>query len=133
MVEHLENAGIHLTNDEHAARLSDYYECAYLVVNSGKTVGMLKYRELEEKFDILQLQIHPKNQGKGLGKMIMDRVLSWSDKENKKIELTVLKANPARSLYEKLGFSIVGEDDYEFHMQFKPSGNVKESKGTQIV
>ncbi len=117
MVEHLEKAGLYLSDDEHAVRLNDDYACSYLIVYSGEKVGTLKYRELANKFVIIQLQIHPESQGKELGKMVMETVLGWSEEKHKKIELAVLKANPAKLLYERLGFSIIGEDDYEFYME----------------
>lgn len=119
MVEHLEKAGLFLSDDEHALRLNDNYECSYLIMHSGEKVGLIKYRELADKIEIMQLQIHPKSQGKGLGKMVIERVLDWSKEKHKKIELAVLKANPAKVLYERLGFSITGEDDHEFYMEHK--------------
>lgn len=119
MVEHLEKAGLYLSDDEHAFRLNDHYECSYLIICSGEKVGTLKYRELAEKIEVMQLQILPESQGKGLGKLVMEAVLGWSKEKRKKIELAVLKANPARSFYERLGFLVTGEDDYEFYMQFK--------------
>ena len=117
MVEHLEKAGLFLTDDEHALGVNNDYECSYLIICSGEKVGTLKYRELADKIEIIQLQVHPESQGKGLGKMVMERVLGWSEEKHKRIELTVLKANPAKLLYERLGFSITGEDDYEFYME----------------
>lgn len=119
MVEHLEKAGLYLSDDEHAFRLDDNYECSYLIIYSGGKVGVLKYRELADKIEIMQLQIHPESQGKGLGKMVLERVLDCSKEKHKKIELSVLKANPAKLLYERLGFSITGEDDHEFYMELK--------------
>jgi GNAT superfamily N-acetyltransferase len=118
MVEHLEQAGLHLSDEEHAFRLNDDYECSYLIVCCGEKVGTLKYRELADKIEIMQLQVHPESQGKGLGKQVMERVLGWSKRRHKGIELTVLKANPARILYERLGFSISGENEHEFHMEY---------------
>ncbi len=49
----------------------------------------------------------------------MERVLDWSEEKHKNVELAVLKANPVKLLYERLGFSITGEDDYEFYMELK--------------
>ncbi len=119
MVEHLEKAGLYLSDEEHTLRLNDNYECSYLILYSGEKVGTLKYRELTDKIEIMQLQIHPKFQGKGLGNKVMERVLGWSKDKHKKIELAVLKANPAKLLYQRLGFSITSEDDYEFYMEIK--------------
>jgi GNAT superfamily N-acetyltransferase len=118
MVEHLEKAGLYLSDDEHAFRLNDDYECSYLIVCRGDKVGILKYRELEDKIQIIQLQVHPQSQGKGLGKQVMERVLGWSKERQKRIELSVLKASPARILYQRLGFSVSGEDEHEFHMEY---------------
>ena len=39
------------------------------------------------------------------------------NKQGKNIELTVLKDNPAKNLYERLGFIITGEDEHEYFMQ----------------
>jgi GNAT superfamily N-acetyltransferase len=72
MVEHLEKAGLYLSAEEHAFRLNDDYECSYLIVCCGEKVGTLKYRELADKIEIMQLQVHPESQGKGLGKQVME-------------------------------------------------------------
>ena len=119
MVEHLEKAGLYLSDDEHALRLNDNYECSYLIIYSGERAGTLKYRELTNEIEIMQLQILPEFQGKGLGNKVMERVLGWSKERHKKIELAVLKANPAKLLYERLGFAVTREDDYEFYMELK--------------
>lgn len=119
MAEHLEKAGLYLSDAEHEFRLNHAYEFSYLIICSGEKVGTLKYRELADKIEIMQIQIHPRNQGKGLGRMVMERVLDWSKERHKKIELTVLKASPARLFYERLGFAITGEDDHEFYMERK--------------
>ena len=33
------------------------------------------------------------------------------------IQLKVLKDNPAKNLYTRLGFITVGEDEHEYHME----------------
>jgi len=120
MVKHLENAGLYLTDEEHVFRVNDSFECSHLITASGIQVGALKFRELDSKIEVMQIQIHPESQGKGLGKKVMEQVIEQSKNKQKIIELTVLKANPAKSLYQRLGFSITGEDEHEFHMVFKP-------------
>lgn len=121
MVEHLEQAGIFLTQDEHLTRLNDDFDCYHLVIHQNERVGALKYREMSDKFEIMQIQISPAHQGYGLGKMVLNQVIAWSVNRGKPIFLTVLKANPARELYLRLGFTIVGEDKDEFHMLRQPS------------
>lgn len=121
MVDHLEEAGIFLTQAEHLFRLDEAYECSYLILCQQEKIGTLKFREESDKFEIMQIQISPAHQGYGLGKMVLGRVIEWSMGNGKPIELTVLKANPAKELYLRLGFTLVGEDEDEFHMLRVPA------------
>jgi hypothetical protein len=41
-------------------------------------------------------------------------------RENKAVTLGVVKTNPARRLYERLGFSVTHEDQYKFYMRRHP-------------
>lgn len=118
MHEHLQQAGLNLSDKEHGLRVREAYDCSHIIVCSGKPVGMLKFLESTDVIEVKQLQIHPDHQGQGMGRRVMDLVLSWSVSRSKNVQLTVLKANPAKRLYERLGFKIVGQDKYEFHMEF---------------
>jgi GNAT superfamily N-acetyltransferase len=120
MVEHLEEAGIFLTQEEHLNRLNEEYDCSYLILIEEEAVGTLKFREQIDKVEVMQLQITPTHQGYGIGKMVLERVIQWSVGANKPVPLTVLKANPAKALYLRLGFTLVDEDEYEFHMLRSP-------------
>jgi ribosomal-protein-alanine N-acetyltransferase len=50
---------------------------------------------------LVYLAVHDRMRGKGLGKEMMQRVINQTEGD---IALHVEKDNPARSLYEKLGF-----------------------------
>ncbi|MFS1421872.1 MULTISPECIES: GNAT family N-acetyltransferase [unclassified Shewanella] len=117
MVEHLENSGQFLSDDEHEFRLNDAYGCSNLIIHNSELIGTLKYREFEDRIEIMQLQIHPNFQGKGLGRQVVEQVLT--EAKFKFVELTVLKDNPAFRLYQRLGFSITGHDQYEYFMRTK--------------
>lgn len=118
MVEHLENSGLFLSDEEHQCRLNDAYECSHMIMYARELIGTLKFKEFEDRLEIMQLQIHPEFQGKGLGGRLLEQVLNQI--KPKFVELTVLKNNPARKLYQRLGFTIIGEDQYEYQMQTKP-------------
>ncbi|WP_438710655.1 GNAT family N-acetyltransferase [Aquimarina muelleri] len=117
MVEHLEKAGIYLSEEQHISRINFNYESTYLIYTSNQKVGMLKYLEIENTIEILQLQILPDYQGLGIGKSIINQLINASKISNKTLTLKVLKENPARHLYQRIGFGIVDEDTYEFFMQ----------------
>ncbi len=118
MVEHLEKAEIYLSDEEHKARIDKYFEGAYIILASHKKGGLLKCIDTKDKIEILQFQVLPEYQGKGIGKYILKRVISKAKSENKNLIIKVLKENPARYLYEQKGFKIVGEDQFEFCMKF---------------
>ncbi len=117
MVEHLEKARIYLSDEEHEARIDKCFEGSYIILASHKKVGLLKCIETKAEIEILQLQVLPGYQGKGIGKQILKGVISKAEAENKNLRLNVLKENPARHLYERNGFKIVGEDPFEFYMK----------------
>lgn len=117
MVEHLEVSGQFLSDEEHKSRLDEKYRCLYLVRKNRALIGALKYEFSEFEVEIMQVQIHPEHQNKGYGQGVIEQI--FNDHPSKNISLTVLKDNPALKLYLRLGFKIVGEDAYEYHMQIK--------------
>jgi len=119
MVEYLKKAGLYLTDDQHLSRVKIHFNAAYIIKQLDEKVGLLKYIETKDAIEILQFQILPKYQGKGIGNYLLNDMIKLSGSLDKNILLKVLKENPARYLYERNGFCIIGEDQYEFHMQFK--------------
>ncbi len=118
MVEHLEKAKVYLSDQEHMDRINTYFEGAYLIEVSHKKAGLLKYKETVSTIEILQLQIHPDYQGNGIGKNVIEKMIKVSKDKKKGLELKVLKENPAKKLYERVGFEIIGEDTLEFLMRW---------------
>lgn len=117
MAGHLEAAGIFPSNDDHAIRVGENFDCAHVIECSGLPIGLAKYRESADAVEILQFQVLPEYQGKGIGRRVAGSIIERARLRGKRVTLTVLKANPAKRLYESLGFCVVGEDEYEFHMQ----------------
>ncbi len=119
MIEHLEKAGIYLSKEEHVARVNKHFEGSFIILKSKKKVGLLKCIDEQDTIEILQLQVSPQYQGVGIGKYIIQMLISKANTEGKKLTLKVLKENPARYLYERAGFKITEEDDYEFMMKLE--------------
>ncbi|MDH7446289.1 GNAT family N-acetyltransferase [Aquimarina sp. 2201CG14-23] len=117
MVEHLENAGLYLSDKDHMSRVKFHFDGSYIVTQSNEKVGVLKYIKTDKTIEILQLQVLPEHQGKGIGKYLLEYMTSLSRSLNKELILKVLKENPARYLYERNGFNVIDEDQYEFHMK----------------
>ena len=88
-----------------------------MVLHDGHVVGTLKFEDKGAEVELLQIQIHPDYQNRGFGRRVIEHVLD--NFRSKTVALKVLKDNPALNLYVRLGFVIVGEDEYEHQMQFR--------------
>jgi len=120
MVEHLESEGIFLTDEEHVIRTGENFDCAHVITIGGQRIGLAKYKETVDCLEIMQLQILPEYQGVGIGRRLMESFIETAVSHRKPLTLTVLKQNPAKRLYERLGFNVVGDDEHEFHLRLNP-------------
>ena len=117
ITEHLEKAGVRLSPDEHEDRARCYLEACSLVLLDERIVGMIKVEKALQKWKIHQIQIEPDHQGRGITTQLMHQIMSNARACGVAIELEVLKESPARRLYERLGFKLVGEDSVEYQMR----------------
>ena len=69
------------------------------------------------EFRLLQFFVSPVYQRTGVGTEVLRNLLGAWRSTGKSVALTVLKNNPARRLYERLGFCVVGEADVKFEMK----------------
>jgi ribosomal protein S18 acetylase RimI-like enzyme len=110
-------AGISQSEKEAMARVRAFFEVAQVIEAEGASIGMLKVSEELESLRIVQLQLLPEHQGKGIGASLVRDVLEQAKNQGKKVTLSVLQVNPARQLYERLGFRVVDQDELSFHME----------------
>jgi N-acetylglutamate synthase-like GNAT family acetyltransferase len=88
----------------------------FLLLSAGETpVAFAAYSPREEDPEIYKLhKIYclPSTQGKGYGKILLNEVIGKVKEAGKNVlELNVNRYNNAKSFYEKMGFSIVYEED----------------------
>ncbi|MBA4185763.1 MAG: GNAT family N-acetyltransferase [Acidobacteria bacterium] len=85
-----------------------------IIVACGADAGFLRIIEKETETLLASIRLSPEFQNKGIGTQIIKNLLAESEKP---VKLQVLKVNPARALYERLGFEVVGETDTHFLMK----------------
>lgn len=126
MDTHLAASGVVIhAGDPGAARLQRVrhrFDCAQVLLYEGEPAGLIKLVKSRDRWALLQLQLSPRLQGRGVGRALLDELLAEADAAGVEVILGVLKANPARRLYERLGFVQVGEDAHEFHMRRPATG-----------
>ena len=120
MQEHLQRAGAPLDDDHHLARIRYRFEDARIVWLDGRPAGLFKHGRDPAGWRIVQIQIDPAFQGRGLGRRLLQGVLDEADAAGVPVTLSVLKGSPARRLYEALGFIPVEETDLEYEMRHEP-------------
>lgn len=116
MGPHLARAGLHGTDEDFMARVMHRFDCAEIILADGKPVGLLKLQREPGTWHLHQLQLAGNVRGQGLGHRLLEQILAEADRASVPVTLSVLKANPARRLYERLGFVAIGEDAIEIHM-----------------
>lgn len=87
----------------------------------GTDVGFLITSSTSDTLKVNQIFILPEYQGRGIGSACMTRIIDDANLEQKFVVLQVLKVNTRGiALYQRLGFTIVGEDSIYFQMEKSP-------------
>ncbi len=84
-----------------------------------RPVGMLVVDQNCVPVKICSLEILPMHQNKGHGTAVISRIIDQA--AGKPVWLQVLKVNPAKNLYHRLGFAVVGETTTHWQMMRESS------------
>jgi ribosomal protein S18 acetylase RimI-like enzyme len=87
-----------------------------IVVAFGRDVGQLAVELRPREIYLSGIYLLPAYQGQGIGTQILDDLLSGARERRLSLSLQVLVGNPARSLYQRLGFRVIGRTDTHFIM-----------------
>ncbi|WP_412025561.1 GNAT family N-acetyltransferase [Burkholderia cepacia] len=113
MTEHLQRVGAPTDDEAHDRRIRAHFEAAMIVCEGADAIGLLKATRAAGEWHVHQIQILPAWQGRGIGEAVLRALLSDAARENACVSLSVLHGNPARRLYERLGFRVASETETE--------------------
>jgi GNAT superfamily N-acetyltransferase len=84
--------------------------------------GELSWQAITQDDDLFvaQMVVDGPFQRKGIGTEVMKRLISEASEFNLAVRLNVVRINPVRRLYERLGFRVTHEDDRKFYMKRDP-------------
>lgn len=117
MSEHFTRAGQTLSAAEQMARLQHRFDAVRVLSRDGRDVGMTKILREGDVWHLVQIQIVPALQGTGLGGAVIRNLLEEAARAGVAVSLQVLKVNPARRLYERLGFTITADTGHSYEMR----------------
>ena len=83
-------------------------------------IGRMFVHESDRVVTLVDIALLPEYRGRGLGKHLLDDLLTHAASAKKPVRLHVLKTNPARKLYQRLGFQAVSEDSMYCEMICEP-------------
>lgn len=109
MDHHFIAAGMHRSRDEHMQRVLYRFEYASVIIVDGNASGLLKIDRNGTDWHLMQIQVLPEIQSRGVGTQLLGEIVAEARRADATIRLGVLKVNPARRLYERLGFTVTEE------------------------
>lgn len=117
MDEHLERAGESTDERAHWERLRYRYNDAHIVCCGSEKLGLFKFFRNPEEWSIVQIQILPPYQGRGIAAHLIAEFLRQAEGAGVPVKLSVLKGNRAIGLYQRLGFQVVKATETSLQMK----------------
>ncbi|QLC72202.1 GNAT family N-acetyltransferase [Pseudomonas sp. LPB0260] len=91
---------------------------SYLIVEADQSIGFLSLSRDGPHLYIRDIQLAAQSTGRGIGTWTLAQVLAIARARALcTVRLKVFMDNPARTLYERLGFTVVGSDGHLLKME----------------
>jgi ribosomal protein S18 acetylase RimI-like enzyme len=107
---------------QHTQYLHNYKNASFeIILYEKEQIGRLYVDRRENEIRIIDLSLLPGFRRLGIGTKIIKNLMAEADEKCLPLNLHVLQNNPAKSLYEKLGFKKTGEFGFHFLMERAPA------------
>ena len=87
----------------------------HLVSVDGRDAGFIAARHDSDVIQLFNLMIAPEFQNRGLGGAVLGELLAVAQARQLPVRLQVMKVNPARRLYERMGFTVIPAEETPTH------------------
>ena len=116
MTKYINDSGDQFNLETQSNRVMKEYESIKIVRNNNQDIGMFKVKRNSGKWEIIQIQLLPDFQHMGIGTKLIQNLQAEASQQGVAIFLSVLKVNPAKRLYERLGFETFQEKEKSYTM-----------------
>ena len=97
----------------------------HIIVHEGRPAGRILIDRTGPEIVLVDVALVPALRGRGIGTGLLKDLLAEAADAGRAVRLKVVLTNPARRLYERLGFIGLGDDgvyeQMEWHSDFEPS------------
>ncbi len=107
---------------QHRYYHANFPDASYdLIVSGDEVLGRLYVDRSEQAWNVIDIALLPEHRGKGIGTKLLTDVLAEAAAAAKPVHMHVERFNPARRLYDRLGFYQVADKDVYLLLEWKPS------------
>ncbi len=118
MSKYINDSGEEFNIETQSNRIMKEFKSIKIIKNDNQDIGMLKVKRSSDKWEIIQIQLLPGFQRMGIGTKIINNLQAEALQQDVAIFLNVLKVNPAKRLYKRLGFKAVQENEKSYTMRY---------------
>jgi ribosomal protein S18 acetylase RimI-like enzyme len=94
-----------------------------VILREDRPVGRLYVDRRDDEIRIIDIALVPEARGGGIGGLLLSDLIAEAGSARKPIRIHVERANRALSLYQRLGFSEIGQTDFYYLMEWNPGAN----------
>ena len=88
-----------------------------IILQDSEAIGRLMVDQEERYLALIDIALLPAHQNRGVGTKLVQSLLEEAAATGKSVRLHVLATNPAVRMYERLGFTAMGEDGTYLEMK----------------
>lgn len=110
---------INVQREKTKEELNKHKDDMRIIIYDKKEVGVTTFYEENNEYVVGLIMVHPSCQSLGIGSQIINSYIDIAKKEKKRIIIKTYKLNPAKRLYERLGFKKYNEDDTHVYLDIR--------------
>jgi ribosomal protein S18 acetylase RimI-like enzyme len=97
-----------------------YPGCQFLMIElDGTPAGRLYVDRYPDQIEIIDIALLPEHRGRGIGRMLLEEILAEGRQNGQCVRIYVEHFNPARRLYDRLGFRHIDTNGVYHYMEWR--------------
>ena len=109
-------------NAQHQYYQEQFPHAAFqIILRDDRPIGRLYVNRRPDVIHLIDIALLPANRNRGIGTSLLKELLAEASEVGKPVRIHVEHFNPALHLYERLGFSRIGDQGVYYQMEWLPT------------